>query len=209
VSAVAVSDGDVATWQQLLAQTDASAIKLDGVSLYRISVGALPENEDILLEARTRFDEQRIRNLVRGVQEYLSRGGKLDLLSAVAAPNLGIIPREALIGPKHIFDPSLALDERPFDPRLAFGVWLAPWPGGRVSIGEFAWYPAIRSLMDQLRPIASAVSFVDPSAASPGMPLPSGHDQGVLLIVFTREQLAKAAALLTQAKTAPYSVDNQ
>jgi len=200
VSAVAVAGDDLATWQPLLAQTGTSGIKLDGVSLYRISVGAPPANEDVLLEARTRFDEQRIRNLVLGVQEYLSKGGNPDLLSAVAAPKLGIIPREALIGPKHIFDPSLALEERPSDPRLAFGVWLAPWPGGRVSVGEFAWYPAIRSLMDQLRPIASAVYFVDPSAASPGAPLPTGHDQGVLLIVFTREQLARAAALPAQSK---------
>jgi hypothetical protein len=50
--------------------------------------------------------------------------------------------------------------------------------------------------MDRIRPIASAVYFVDPSAASPGAPLPSAHDQGVLLMVFTRDQLAKAAALL-------------
>ena len=200
VSAVVVAGDDLATWQPLLAQTGASPIELDGVSLYRISVGAPPVNEDILLEARTRFDEQRIRNLVLGVQEYLSKGGKLSLLSAAAAPNLGIMPREALIGPKHTFDPSVAPEEKPSDPRLAFGVWLAPWPGGRVSVGEFAWYPAIKGLMDQLRPIASAVYFVDPSAASPGAPLPTGHDQGVLLIVFTREQLAKAAALLARSK---------
>jgi hypothetical protein len=54
------------------------------------------------------------------------------------------------------------------------------------------------------------VYFVDPSAASPGARLPSGHDQGVLLIVFTREQLAKAAALLAaRAGPAPQSAGNR
>jgi hypothetical protein len=196
VSAIVVADDDLATWQPLLAQIGTPAIRLRGVSLYRVWVSAPPDSAGALLKARALFDEGRIRNLVMGVQEYLSKGGNPDLLSAVAAPDFGIIPRESLIGPAHVFDPRLAAEERASDPRLAFGVWLAPWPGGRVSVGEYAWSPAVKSLMDRIRPIASAVYFVDPSAASPGAPLPSAHDQGVLLMVFTRDQLAKAAALL-------------
>jgi hypothetical protein len=196
VSAIVVADDDIAIWQPLLAQLGAPAIKSGDVSLYRVAVSTPSPSADVLLKARTRFDEERIRTLVLGVQEYLSKGGNPALLSAAAAPDLGIIPRKSLIGPAHVFDPSVAAEEKAPDPRLAFGVWLGPWPGGRVSVGEYAWYPAIRDLMDRIRPIATAVYFVDPSAASPGAPLPSAHDQGVLLMVFTREQLVRAAALL-------------
>ena len=196
VAAIIVTDADLGTWRSLLSELGVPAVRVGNVSLYRSSAGADRDRDQMLLDARTRFDEGRLRELVVGTDRYLSRGGSLDSLTALGAPALQVIPRESLFGPRVTFDPSLSPRRQAFDPRLAFGVWLASQENNRVSVGEYAWYPCVRNLIDKLRPVASSIYFLDPSAMSPGSAPGRRDGIGFLLLVFTREQLAHAAELL-------------
>ena len=196
VAAIIVTDADLGTWRSFLSELGVPAVRVGNVSLYRFSAGAERDRDQMLLDARTRFDEGRLRELVVGTNRYLSRGGSLDSLTALGAPDLQVIPRESLVGPKITFDPSLSPRRKALDPRLAFGVWLGPQDNNRVSVGEYAWYPCVRGLIEKFRPVASAIYFLDPSAMSPES-APSPRDGiGFLLLIFTREQLAHAAELL-------------
>jgi hypothetical protein len=63
-------------------------------------------------------------------------------------------------------------------------------------VGEYAWYPCVRGLIEKFRPVASAIYFLDPSAMSPESAPSPRAGIGFLLLIFTREQLAHAAELL-------------
>ena len=201
VTAVVVTDDDFPAWQALLSKLGPPAIRLGGISLYRVPAQGEHDLERTLLEAREHFDEDRLRDLVMGAHRFLSNGGNLHSLSAVKAADLDVISRESLLGPTSTFDPSLAPKRKAHDPRLAFGVWLAPWPGDRVSVGEFAFYPAVAPLIERLRPIAGEIYFPYPSELKPHQVLPESQADGFLLMTFTREQLARAAELLETLAT--------
>ena len=129
--------------------------------------------------------EGRFTTRVTKAHKYLSEGGSLDSLSVLKASDLDLIPRDSLISPSVI--PTS-------DARYAYGLWLGERPDGRIGIGEFVWYLAVIPLIERLRDIAGEIYFTDPIRLSTSAPAP--YTQGWLMMVFTREQLARAAELL-------------
>jgi hypothetical protein len=187
VAAVIVADREKALWQGLLSTLDAtSVVKVGGVSLYRFDgLKADPDLPTTLVKMSTRFDSERFVTLVIGAHKYLAEGGSLASLSVLKARDLDLIPRDSLIGPP--VTPTS-------DARYAYGLWLGERSDGRVGVGEFAWYPAVAPLIERLRGVAGEIYFPDPVRLSTSAPAP--YTQGWLMMVFTREQLARAAALL-------------
>jgi hypothetical protein len=187
VAAIIVADQEEALWQGLLSTLGAtSVVKVGGVSLYRLDgLKADPDSQATLLKMSTRFDSERFVTLVTGAHKYLSEGGSLASLSVLKARDLDLIPRDSLLGPSVI----------PIsDARYAYGLWLGERSDGRVGVGEFVWYPAVAPLIERLRGVAGEINFPDPVRLSTSAPAP--YTQGWLMMVFTREQLARAAALL-------------
>jgi hypothetical protein len=142
-----------------------------------------------------RFDVQRFSTLVAGVEKYLSDGRSLAALSVLKAAELGLIPQGSIIGPSAAIDlGALAAPNLITDSHVAYGVYLSEMPGDRVGVGVYAWYAGAATLIERLRGVASEVYFPHPSRlTSSTMPHAA---RGWLVMVFTREQLARAAALL-------------
>lgn len=191
VSAIVVADSDVATWQKLLSTLAITPVDVGGVSLYRIPAEALRSWAKPRADMRTRFDGERLLGLVTSAQKYLADRGDLKSLTVLKAVDLNLIPQDSLLGPLQL---NLASpDPRSItDPRFAYGVWLGAWPGGRVSVGEYVWGPGVKAIIGRLRGFASKVYF--PFLGELTGDQPGGN--GWLLIVFTPEQLPRAAAVL-------------
>jgi hypothetical protein len=58
-------------------------------------------------------------------------------------------------------------------------------------LGEQAWQPVAQKLIESYRGTATEADFIPP----PGSTAPKDDQTGVVVMSFTREQLAKAAAI--------------
>jgi hypothetical protein len=195
VDAVIVADGDLAEWQPLLSTIGVVPIRSGGVSLYRLNDNRVNNADKILLDARTRFDNDRMAMLASVANKYLADGGDIRSLSMVKVTNLNLIPKDSLIGPNLAFDPLNPPHPRTvLDPRFAYMLWLGPWADDRIAIGEYVWLPAAAPMIEKLRSIGSEIYYPVPDKLS-SIAL-SRTDYGFLLAVLTREQLVRAAELL-------------
>ena len=197
VRTIIATDGVLTTWQGLLSSVATRPIMVGGIWLYETR--PVKESEMSAGEMRMRFDVERFAVLVEAVEKYLSDGGSLASLSVLKAAQLGLIPQGSIIGPSAAIDlgapaaPNLITDSH-----VAYGVYLSGMPDDRVSVGVYAWDDGAALLIEKLRGVAGEVYFPHPSRlTSSTMPHAA---KGWLVMVFTREQLARAAALL---KTLP------
>jgi hypothetical protein len=194
VGAVIITDRAFPIWQRLFSTLNVSPIKIGGVYVYRLAANSGVDIETTLHKARKSFDSERLVSLIAAADKYLSNGGSLDSLNVLNVASLPPIAEDSVLGPAERFDSKLSEDPA-MNPRFAYGLILYSGPRDRVSLGELVWYPGVASLVDTLRTIASEIQF--PSPAKLAITGPSSVDSyGVLLLVFTREQLARAAALL-------------
>jgi hypothetical protein len=198
VDSVVVEDQHIDTWRLLFSTLGIPPIRVAGVWLYKLHPDGEQDWNRGLLEMRSRFDEERFTTLIRAANEYLLKGGDLESLTTVKALDLGLVSRSPLFGPTVVsFEPSLSEDSLSnTGPWLAYGLWLSPWRCDRASVGEFAWYPAVAPLVERLHGIASEIYFPYPHRLEPHAVLPQSQADGLLLMTFTREQLARAAELL-------------
>jgi hypothetical protein len=199
VGAVIVTDQVFPTWQRLFSTVGVQPIKIGGVYLYQLATNSTIDIEATLHEARKPFDTERLVTLITAADKYLSDGGSLDSLNVLNVARLNLIPEDLVLGPSVRFDSSLS-SHSTFDPRLAYGLILRRWPGDRVSLGELVWYPGVAALVERLRGIASEVYFPSPEKLAITASSPVVDTYGVLLVVFTRDQLAQAAALLRMSR---------
>lgn len=197
VSAIIVADDDEPTWRMLLARLDTEPVEIGGIWIYKLNLPPAPDAHMTLRQMSSRFDLERFAALVSVAQTYLANGESPASLSVVHAVQLGLIPRDSLIGPPARIDLSAHRGLNVIiDPHRAYGLWLAPSPDGRVEVGIDVWYPAAAPLIEKLRGVTDRISFPDPSrpldvASSPA------EQYGMLSASFSREQLKEAAALFT------------
>jgi hypothetical protein len=193
VNVVIVTDGVLTTWQDLLSSVAAAPTRVGGIWLYRIQPAK--DGEVSLSEIRRQFDVERFSTLVEGVEKYVADGGSLASLSVLKAVEIGLIPHDSMIGPPAAI--GLGAPAAPnliTDPHVAYGVYLSEMRGDRVGVGVYAWYDGAAPLIENLRGVASEIYFPHPSEL-PSSTIPHVV-KGWLVMVFTREQLAQAAALL-------------
>jgi len=152
---------------------------------------------------RARFDRQRFSTQISPANEYLLKGEDLKSITTVRALDFKFISPSLLIGPAAVsFEPSLSGSSlSDTGPWLAYGLWLSPWSVDRVSVGEFAWYPAVAPLIERLRGVASEIYFPYPNRLDRNAVISESQADGFLLATFSREQLARAADLLNTPRT--------
>jgi hypothetical protein len=132
---------------------------------------------------RKRFDTQRYETLLVAIQKYLSRGGNERDLIAAKAPDLGLIPAGAIIGPP--------VDLYPEDNR--YGIQLSS-EGDNIIVGEFASQPVAEELIEKYSSCSSFARFT-------GIWLgrTKAETVGQMSMSFDRQQLARAAAIAQAA----------
>jgi hypothetical protein len=196
VTAVIVADGDLGQWQPLLSTLGVAPTRVGGVSLYRLKSNRAYDAETLLVDARTRFDNDRMAMLVRVASKYLADGGDIESLSMVKVRDLDLISKESLVGPDLAFDPLNSPHQRPIsDPRFVYMLWLSPWMKGRIAIGEYVWFPTAAPMVERLRSLGTEIYYPVPDKES-RFPQSKLDDYRFLLVVLTREELARAAELL-------------
>ena len=197
VRTVIVSDQDLALWQPLLSTLDAAPTAVGGIWLYRVPSYADDYTEAAFLKMRAQFDIERLRMLVSIANRYLLNGGQIDSLTMVKARDLNLIPTDSLIGPDLAFDPVEAPHPKPFtDPRFAYGLWLSSWSSDRIALGEYVWYPAAGPMIKTVRSLGGEIYYPFPNKDSSNPQLHRDNN-GFLLLILNREQLARANELLT------------
>jgi hypothetical protein len=195
VEAIIVTDEALPTWQVFLSTLHVRPIKIDGVSLYRISAQPRFDVETTLRSLRARFDTERLVTLVMSAEKYLSQGKSVHSLSVLKAKDLDLVPQDSLIGPPVLLVPGMQVDlNQDADPHLAYGVWLGETSDGLVGVGEQVWYSAVAPVVEKLRGVSSGIYFPYPDKLATTTAV--DMRDGWLLITFTRAQLTQASALL-------------
>ena len=197
VGVVIVADRDLADWQPLLSTLGVAPVRVGGVSLYRLKDNRAHDAERLLLEARTRFDNDRMVTLIRAASRYLADGGDINGLSVIEVANLNLIPKDSLIGSDLAFDPLNLPHPRPTpDPRFVYMLWLSPWTKDRIALGEYIWFPTAAPMIGTLRSMGVEIHYPVPDSES-RISQSKLDDYRFLLVVMTRDQLARIAELPT------------
>jgi hypothetical protein len=198
VNSVIVADGDLAQWQSLLSTLGVAPIRAGDVSLYRLKDDRAHDADRLLLDARMRFDNDRMAMLAKVASKYLADGGDLESLSMIKVKDLNLIPKQSLIGPDLAFDPLNPPHPKPVsDPRFVYMLWLSPWTKDRIAMGEYVWLPAAAPMIEKLRSMGVEINYPDPDRQSRVLhSKPS--DYRFLLAVLTRDQLTRVAAALPE-----------
>jgi hypothetical protein len=191
VNAVIVDDHSLPTWGRLVSSLGVDPVRSGGVSFYafpsRSTAGAAPR----LHEMRMRFDGDRFELLLIALQKYLSAGGNPNDLLASHLDKLDLIPADSIIGPPA--PPELRVPEKNWwrAANFKYGIYLFVTDDHRIALGERAWQPAAKKLIETYRRTATEADFV----LSPDSTAPESDQVGVVVMSFTRQQLAKAAAI--------------
>jgi hypothetical protein len=89
-----------------------------------------------------------------------------------------------------------------YDKVLAFNaLWIGPWKDNGVSIGITGSYAALRPLIERYRGEATRIYFPFPTELRDHAIAPEGSY--VLMMMFDRAGLARAAAKVASTPTAP------
>jgi hypothetical protein len=183
VSALIVEDSNLPLWGKLASSLSTAPIRVGGVSIYRLPKQSVTSSRHALIRMRKRFDNQRYETLLVAIQKYLSNGGNEHDLIAAKAPDLGLIPANAIIGPP--------IDLYPEDNR--YGIQLRT-DRNDITVGEFAWQPAAEELIEKYRSCSSSAQFT-------GIWLgrTKAETVGQVSMSFDHRQLARAAAIAQAA----------
>jgi len=190
VGVVIVSDNQVPTWGRLIS-TLGIPITVGGVSLYKVPPQSAANPLYTLADMRKRFDNERFAMLLTAVQKYLLRGGNPKDLLANDFDRLDLIPKDDLIGAPP--SPGLRHPEENWwrVPNFKYGMYLFVTDEHLIVLGEQAWQPVAQKLIESYRDTATEADFISPY----GSTAPKDDQIGVVVMSFTRRQLAKAAAI--------------
>jgi len=189
VSVVIVSDNQLPIWGRLISPLGIP-ITVGGVSLYKVPESAANPLYT-LADMRKRFDNERFAMLLTAVQKYLLRGGNPKDLLANDFDRLDLIPKDDLIGAPP--SPGLRHPEENWwrVPNFKYGMYLFVTDEHLIVLGEQAWQPVAQKLIESYRGTPTEADFISPY----GSTAPKDDQIGVVVMSFTRQQLAKAAAI--------------
>jgi hypothetical protein len=190
VTTVVVDQASLPLWRGLLSALG-HPLRIDDVYLYKLMPADAEHTALSFIELRRQFDDQRFETLLTRVAKYLADGGNPDALTSRNLLKLGLLSLEDIAGLPTI--PGLRHPEREvaLNPRYRFGVVLFPTENNLLAIGESAWYPDARRLTARYRDVTTETAFV----SLHGSAVVGGDSVGVMVMSFSRDQLAKAAAI--------------
>ena len=184
VTAIVADDSQLPQWGPLLATIDPAPAHVGGVAVYRFAPSAIAQYGGLSADEMARRDAAaRFAALLEAAHRYLAAGQNLAALTPMHAQQMGLIP------PGWVDDP---------DVRTNNGLYLGPWPNGRVAVGLVGSYEALKPLIDQYRSRASAILFPFPRPLAD----PPQGDTFMRLIVFVFDR-ATVINPVPQAPSAP------
>jgi hypothetical protein len=190
VTAVVIdlANRDAPMWLAMVAAQGAEVERVDGVAIARPTAASLaPYRGATALEMECRLDNARFERLVAAGQQYLKRGLPLSDLSPLNAQRNGLLPQGWVRREKG----SLAWS----------GMWLGPWPGGRVSVGVEASYACAAPLAARYARYADATWY--PYRHHLRLRKLTPNDligRQLLVMVFRCDKLDQAASLEADAR---------
>ncbi|MFZ1121229.1 MAG: hypothetical protein WAN81_13470 [Candidatus Binataceae bacterium] len=189
---------DRAALRDLLSTLDAQPLEVGGVTLYRLAPERLaPYLQVTALEMQQRYARARFDVLLGAAEKYLAGGGDLETLDAHKLQVLSTAsrwfggPGFPTLNPNRMFQVQWALGQ---------------WHPGRVAIGVEGSYEALQPLIAQYGPDSAGIYFPFPRKLAAPSPSEPSSDTGVpalMVMEFTREGLAKAAARVARPGVPP------
>jgi hypothetical protein len=195
VQAIIVTDDVFPTWRKLLSDLHLEPVKVADVRLYRLRPVKRNFSEQDWFTLRKKFDTERLKMLVVGLDKYLAQGGNPKSATVRKLENLNLIPESYLVGPDTMPIPGSEKKTNSIAEAVPDGFWIGETPDGLISIGEMVWYPAVAQTVKSLRGATSEIYFPYPKRLATSESGPDKSD-GWLIMAFTRSQLARAAELL-------------
>jgi hypothetical protein len=192
------NEQDRAALHDLLSTLGVQPLEVGGVTLYRIPPERLaPYLQVTALEMQQRYARSRFEVLLGAAEKYLAGGGDPATLDAHKQQALSTAPRWfggtgfPTLNPNRMFQVQWALGQ---------------WHPGRVAIGVEGSYQALQPLIAQYGPDSASVYFPFPrklAALSPSKPSGDTGVAALMVMEFTREGLAKAAARVARPGVPP------
>jgi hypothetical protein len=187
IRAIVVVDGTPGPWSQLFGTLGTDPVRTGGVALYPV-----PEELRANAGSVTPVEMEKLSNfalahaLIAAADYYVARGIALEELTPLDAEHRGLLPR---------YWGGYAASETNAHQGLAFstrtGLRLGPWEDDTIGVGLVASAQTIGPLIARYAPVAKRIYFPYPRPFATDLV----RGDGVLLMVFTRDGIRRAAAL--------------
>jgi hypothetical protein len=177
-------DPSAAAWRTMLETSGAQVQAIDDVVFARPDAAALERLRNATgLDMECRLDDARFAALLDAADRYIASGQPAAALSPFRAQQLGLLP------------PGWVRNDD--GPSSSEGLFLAPWNHDRVGVGVRASYACVQRIVANFGADATETYFPYPR---PLESAPTGNlFQRRFVMVFSREALAKAAAVVRAA----------
>jgi hypothetical protein len=187
VRKILVVDGTPGPWPQLFATLETEPVRRGGVSLYEVPQRILSTAGSLTpLEIETRSNLALAASLIAAANYYTSRGTPLAELTPLDAERRGLLP---------VYWGGYAASEVNSRQGLEFstrtGLRLGPWEEDTIGVGLIASAQTIGPLIARYAPVAERIYFPYPQPFNGDLT----RAKGILLIVFTRDGIRRAAAM--------------
>ena len=178
-------DPKAAAWRAMLESSGATVESIDDMVFARPDPAAVERLRNAsALDMECHLDDARFAALLDATNRYLASGQPAATLAPFHAQQLGLLP------------PGWVRNDD-----SSQGLWLAPWSKDRVSVGVRASYGCVQRLVARFGKDAAETYFPYPRLLDPA---PSGNlFQRELVMVFTREALARAAVARPDSTVPP------
>jgi hypothetical protein len=187
VQKIVVVDGTPGPWSQLFATLETKPVRSGGVSFYEVSKRILSTVGPLTpLEIETRSNLALAASLIAAARYYTSRGTPLAELTPLDAEQRGLLP---LYWGGYVASEVNSRQGLEFSTRT--GLRLGPWEEDTIGVGLIASAQTIGPLIARYEPVAERIYFPYPQPFRGDL---TGA-KGVLLIVFTRDGIRRAAAM--------------
>jgi hypothetical protein len=180
------TSGDREFIRGLLGTLGVAPLKVGGVWLYKVPLEKLAPYERVEpRELELRCARRRLEATIVASDAYLARGLAREKLNPLALQRAGLLPPSWIAGPyvREVGDISWEGD----------GIIAMVSGRDRITVGILGSRDVLQQMMHRYRSVAESVELRAPRGISPNL-LEDG--QWVLLVIFTRQQLADAAASL-------------
>jgi hypothetical protein len=187
VQKIVVADGTPGPWAQLFATLETEPVRRGGVALYQVPERLLsPVGPPTPLEMEKRSNLALADTLIATANYYVSRGITLAALTPLDAEQRGLLPR---YWGGYVQSEANARQGLEFSTRT--GLRLGPWEEDTIGVGLIASAQTIGPLIARYAPVAKRVYFPYPQPFAGDLT----RGEGVLLMVFTRDGIRRAAAM--------------
>ena len=179
VKAIIVDPRDHGPWARLLSEAGLSPLQIGGVLFYKVPPVVMASFQNVTAHEMAREETARsFSALIVGANKYVTAGRPIAKLDAREAQRLKFLALPQ--------DDGRSVST---DPLWWRNLWLGPWAGSNVGVGILGNYEDLQFLVDEYGAGASKIFFPYPAQLANG----SKQQSGLLLIVFTPEQLRRAA----------------